>query len=85
MRRKISDPDFLEILYNYDIILLQETWLNKNVFVNLDIQGYIGVHLHGNKSRNTTKGRYSGGLSLYYKHTLKDKIKPKWYYVDKIM
>jgi len=28
--------------------------------------GVKSEHLFGNKSRNTTKGRFSGGLSMYY-------------------
>ena len=66
--RKISDVEFLEFLFQYDIILLQETWLSKNTNINLDLQGYIGVHMYGNKSPYTNKGRYSGGLTLYFRH-----------------
>ena len=56
-------------------MLLNETWISKNDNINLDIQGYTSEHLFGNKSIGTKKGRYSGGISIYYKNFLKEKIK----------
>ena len=43
--------------------------------LNLDIQGYSCEHLFGNKSAGAKKGRFSGGISLYYKNCLNGKIK----------
>jgi len=40
----------------------------------LDIKGYFAYHLFGNKSPHTNKGRYSGGISIYCKSHLQDKI-----------
>lgn len=65
------DPDFLQLLNKYDIVLLNETWLSNTESINLDIDGCTSEHSVGNKSRNTVKGRYSGGISLYYKSELK--------------
>jgi len=42
--------------------------------LNLDIHGYKSEHLFGNKSRNTTKGRFSGGLSIYFKERLNNDL-----------
>ena len=56
-------------------MLLNETWISNNDHLNLDIGGYISEHIFGNKSIGTRKGRYSGGISIYYKNSLKDKIK----------
>ena len=67
LSRKIQDQDFIHEINNYDIIILTETWLSKNTCVNLEIPKYNCKHLFGNKSRDTQKGRYSGGISLYYK------------------
>ena len=53
---------------------MTETWLSKTTCYNLNIQGYCVEHLYGNKSKNTRKGRYSGGISIYYKSNLYGKI-----------
>lgn len=59
----------------YDLLLLSETWLTSKDGYNLEIEGYKCEHIFGNKSRNTRKGRVSGGISVYYKSCLGDKIK----------
>lgn len=38
--------------------------------LNFDITGYDCVHLYGNKAFNTRKGRFSGGITIYYKQYL---------------
>ncbi|MEW8544930.1 MAG: reverse transcriptase family protein, partial [Candidatus Thiodiazotropha sp.] len=58
----------------FDIIFLGETWLNKNDYINYDIEGYCCDHVFASKSLGTTKGRYSGGISIYYKSVVKDYI-----------
>ena len=74
LTRKLADPDFLDVLSEFDIIFLQETWLSPKSTLNLEIQGYCSDHLLGNKSPNTKKGRYSGGISVYYRNYLKSCI-----------
>ena len=64
----------MDIIQSHDINILSETWISKNTCYNLDIKGYRVFHLYGNKSINKTKGRYSGGISIYYKSDLSDKI-----------
>ena len=59
---------------SYDVILFSETWLSKSEYTNLDIDGYSCDHIYGNKSRGTKKGRFSGGLSVYFKNCYRDKI-----------
>ena len=49
--------------------------MSKNTSYNLNIQGYETYHLFGNKSDNARKGRYSGGITVYYKSELHEKIK----------
>ena len=56
------------------MILLSETWISNSENLNLDIEGYSCEHIFGNKSRGTKKGRFSGGISVYYKNCYKDKI-----------
>ena len=51
------------------------TWLSEANCLNLDIEGYLSDHIYDNKSQNTNKGRFSGGVSIYYKHSLKNRIK----------
>ena len=74
LARKLTDTAFLDIINSHDIVILQETWLSSNSHFNLNIQGYECEHVYGNKSVNTRKGRYSGGLSIYFKSKFKDKI-----------
>lgn len=73
--RKLSDVDFINYITEYDIILLNETWLTKKDNFNFEIQGYTCEHIFGNKSAGAKKGRFSGGISIYYKNCFKDKIK----------
>ena len=40
----------------------------------MEIDGFCCDHIFGNKSLNTKKGRYSGGLSVYYKNSLKNNL-----------
>lgn len=58
----------------YDLILLSETWISNKHLVNLDIDGYESFHLFGHKSIKTKKGRQSGGISVYFRKELKNKI-----------
>lgn len=41
---------------------------------NLEINGYQSFHLYGNKSSGTKKGRYSGGISVYFKDEFSSNI-----------
>jgi len=72
--RKINDEDFLNFIAEHDLILLSETWTHSKLNVNLEINEYISFHLFGNKSHGTKKGRYSGGLSVYFHKKLNNKI-----------
>ena len=47
-------------------------WQSKTETLNFDISGFCCELIPGNKSRNTTRGRYSGGLAFYYKDYLKN-------------
>ena len=55
-------------------MFLSETWIPKTNSINLDINGYTSTHIPGNKSQRARRGRYSGGISLYYKTDLKTHI-----------
>ena len=55
-------------------MVLGETWLNQNTGLNCEIDGFECEHVYANKSIKTKKGRYSGGISLYYKSHLKNHI-----------
>ena len=72
--RKLYDEDFIQYINCFDIVLFSETWTNSKNVVNLDINGYESVHIHGQKSPNVKKGRQSGGLSVYFKTELKHDI-----------
>lgn len=72
--RKLSDPNFLDIVYYHDTVILSEIWLAKNICFNWDILEYSAFHLFGNKSFDTKKERLSGGNSIYYRTYLKEKV-----------
>ena len=72
--RKISDSDFIEYITSHDIVVLLEACLSPKTHYNLDITGYRSYHLHVNKSPLSRKGRYSGGIRVYYKNSLHDKV-----------
>ena len=74
LRRKIVDEDFVNYISNYDLVFLNETWVPTHVNLNFDIPGYCCEFITGNKSRNTSRGRYSGGIAFYYRDTLKQYI-----------
>ena len=61
MARKLVDADFIDYVGQYDVLFLSETWITNKETYNLDI------HLFGNKTKGVKKGRYSGGISVYYK------------------
>ena len=58
----------------YDLVILSETWLHDKISQNLEIQGYECFHLYGNKSFGVKKGRFSGGISVYFRSDLKPYI-----------
>ena len=53
---------------------MNETWISNKETSNLDINGYCAEHICGNKSKNTTRGRFSGGISFYFRSELKQYI-----------
>ena len=60
----IADEDFISYISNFELIFLNETWISKHENINLDIPGLSSECITGNKARNTTKGRYSGGIAF---------------------
>ena len=53
---------------------MNETWLSEQDTTNLEINGYNSEFISGNKTRNTVKGRYSGGIAFYYKNAFQKYI-----------
>lgn len=53
---------------------MNETWVSKTDYTNFDINGYVCDFIPGNRTRRSRKGRYSGGISLYYRTCLKNYI-----------
>ena len=52
-------------------MFLNETWISSIENINLELNGYCSEHIPGNKSKNTKKGHFSGGISFYYKTELR--------------
>ena len=74
LARTIVDPYFVDIVQKHVVVILTETWLSSNNYMNCNINGYSCKHLYDNKSQNTRKGRCSGRISLFYTYHLGDKI-----------
>jgi len=74
LKRKIADTDFCEFVSKYDIVFFNETWISDKNQTDLNIKGFDCNHIFGNKSRTTVKGRYSGGLAVYFKSYLSEYI-----------
>ena len=61
----------MDYISDFDLIFKSETGQSKTETWNFDISGFYCELVPGNKFRNTTRGRYSGGLAFYYKDYLK--------------
>lgn len=49
------------------MFFLNETWIAKKETLNLDIIGYKAYHIYGTKVKQNSRGRFSGGISVYFK------------------
>ena len=75
---------------DFDVLLFSEAWVSSKTTVNLDLNVYFSEYIYGIKSPGTVRGRHSGGLSLYVKNYLTNKLeivekKFKWFTMDKIV
>ena len=70
----MTDEDFVDCVRSYDIVFLCETWTSRRNTINLDIEGYDSAHIFGQKTPGVNKGRQSGGISVYFRKTLKQFI-----------
>ena len=68
---KLNDPEFLNIINSYDIILCTETWTNNGT--DIDINGYKNISLH--RARRPRSKRDSGGIIIYYRQYLEPYIR----------
>ena len=66
----------MNFITSYDLIFMNETWISNHETINSDINGYSNYseHISGIRSKNTIRGRFSGGISFYYKSELKKYI-----------
>ena len=74
LKRKLCDIDFISYIQSFDILLLGETWISKDDPNDFDIKGFECSHVFAQKSLGVKSGRYSGGVSVYYKTCLKPYI-----------
>jgi hypothetical protein len=72
LKSKLCDSDFISLVSSYDVFFLTETWTNRNDPYCLDIVGYECDHVYGRKFAR--RGRFSGGVSVYYRSHLKDYV-----------
>ena len=70
-RDKKESIDFVNIVANYDICFLYETWCNSQS--DIELNGYLSHNLYRKYQHRKSK-RNSGGIAIYYKEHLKDAI-----------
>ena len=63
---KIENPDFLDIIDKYDVVFLNECWINKND--SFEIQNFKCFKKHRKKSKKAK--RNSGGLCVFIKNEI---------------
>ena len=63
----------MNILCEYDIICLSETWSNKNT--NIDLNGYSNPIHSYRKYQHRRARRSSGGIIIYIKDSLRKGVK----------
>ena len=64
----------MNLIKQYDIVLMCETWIGKNTTCNLEIPGFQCEHIFGTRSQNAKRGRYSGGIAVYFKKELQNYV-----------
>lgn len=68
---KLCDTDFIQFISRYDILFLTETWTSNRDCIDVNGFDYISC----NRPRGNKKAkRDSGGIIVYYKNCLHDKI-----------
>ena len=70
---KINDPEFQNIVNDFDIISFVETWTGETQEVELS--NFEFIHSSSRK-KNRKARRYSGGINIFAKHEYKNGIKP---------
>ena len=65
LRQKLKDPEFVNIVNNYDIICLLECWVSEND--QIELEGYE-QHIFPR-----SKGR-GGGIAIFYKSNLSHRV-----------
>ena len=71
---KLDTADLVNNITRYDISILSETWgCSHDTYIN----GFDSFSIKPSKHKHLKSGRASGGLTLYYKHYLSDRIKLK--------
>jgi hypothetical protein len=64
--------DFVDFLCGYDLIILSETWCDKNA--DLSLNGYECLNVY-RAYRHRRAKRHSGGIAVFYKTHLGNGIK----------
>jgi hypothetical protein len=68
---KLSDPDFLHVIKQHDIIALAETHIGENDSIN--VEGYKSVKLC--RPLTSKINRYFGGIAILYRQQLRPGLK----------
>ena len=63
--------DFVNYVKTFGVLLLGETWQNKDDPYDFGISDYECAHVYAQKSLGVKTGRFSGGVSVYFRSSLK--------------
>ena len=66
LNEKLKDVSFIESVFNYDVVMLCESWTNE--MSDVDVEGYIRISKV--RKRKKYAKRSSGGLEVYIKEEL---------------
>ena len=73
IKNKINNPNFLELIKPYEVIFLQETFVNKGD-ENFAVDGFTCKNVSQSNKHKAAK-RNAGGISVYIKNELSNQIK----------
>jgi hypothetical protein len=69
LKSKVYSKDFLDVLWNYDIFWIAESWAGLEVY---EINGFISC-LKG-RTKVTKFGRNPGGLAVYIREGISKRV-----------
>ena len=67
LKPKLGDPNFIDFIQKYDVVILTETWKADTLKIN--IEGFSDYSQIRPKHKNAI--RHSGGITVLAKHIIR--------------